>query len=120
MVLVNFVIPVCILSIRRFRTITGCVIASVGVVIGMWLERFLIVVPSLAHKYLPYSWGEYRPRPTEIVITVATFAAMTLLYTLFAKFVPIISIWEMRAGSQHDEEDLIAAAERQRLSENHA
>ena len=98
MVLVNFVIPVIILSVRRFRTITGCVIASVGVVVGMWLERYLIVVPSLAHKYLPYSWGTYSPRPTEIVITAATFAAMALLYTLFAKFVPIISIWEMKAG----------------------
>ena len=87
-----------ILGIRQFRTITGCVIASIGVCIGMWLERFLIVVPSLGHKYLPYSWGSYRPRPTEILITVATFAAMMLLYTLFAKFVPIISIWEMKAG----------------------
>ena len=98
MVLVNFVIPVIILSIRRFRTISGCVIASIGVVIGMWLERYLIVVPSLAHKYLPYSWGTYAPRPTEIIITISTFAAMTLLYTLFAKFVPIISIWELKAG----------------------
>ena len=94
----QFVIPVIILGIRRLRTITGCVIASIGVVIGMWLERYLIVVPSLAHKYLPYSWGTYSPRPTEIIITAATFAAMALLYTLFAKFVPIISIWEMKAG----------------------
>jgi len=66
----------------------------------MWLERFLIVVPSLGHKYLPYSWGVYRPRPVEIMITISTFAAMTLLYVLFSKLVPIISIWEMKAG-QH-------------------
>jgi molybdopterin-containing oxidoreductase family membrane subunit len=64
----------------------------------MWLERFLIVVPSLSHKYLPNSWGHYRPRPVEIVITIATFAAMMLLYTLFSKFVPIISIWELKVG----------------------
>jgi len=68
------------------------------VLVGMWLERFLIVVPSLGHKYLPYSWGHYRPRPVEIIITISTFAAMTLLYTLFAKLVPIISIWELRVG----------------------
>jgi molybdopterin-containing oxidoreductase family membrane subunit len=66
----------------------------------MWLERFLIVVPSLGHKYLPYSWGTYRPRPVEILITASTFAAMCLLYTLFAKFVPIISIWELKVGEQ--------------------
>jgi molybdopterin-containing oxidoreductase family membrane subunit len=64
----------------------------------MWLERFLIVVPSLSHKYLPYAWGHYRPRPVEIMITVATFAAMTLLYTLFAKLVPVISVWELKVG----------------------
>jgi len=109
-----------ILGIRRFRTITGCVIASIGVVIGMWLERYLIVVPSLAHKYLPYSWGTYSPRPTEILITVATFAAMILLYTLFAKFIPIISIWEMRAGEHHAEPVLAGTQEPHRLGETHA
>jgi Ni/Fe-hydrogenase subunit HybB-like protein len=98
MVVCNFVVPFFILSIKRLRTIAGCVIASFGVLIGMWLERFLIVVPSLGHKYLPYSWGTYRPRPVEIIITVSTFAAMTLLYVLFAKFVPIISIWELKVG----------------------
>ena len=66
----------------------------------MWLERFLIIVPGLAHKQLPYSWGSYSPRPTEITIMVATFAAMALLYMLFSKFVPIISIWEMKVGNQ--------------------
>jgi molybdopterin-containing oxidoreductase family membrane subunit len=80
------------------RTITGCVIASLGVVVGMWLERFLIIVPSLGHKYLPYSYGIYRPTPIEIMVAGSTFAAMTLLYVLFAKFVPIISIWELKAG----------------------
>jgi len=104
MVVVNFVIPVSILSIRKLRTITGCVIASCGVLVGMWLERFLIVVPSLGHKYLPYSWGVYRPRPVEIMITISTFAAMTLLYVLFSKFVPIISIWEMKVGEQEPHE----------------
>ena len=87
-----------ILALRRLRTITGCVIASCSVLVGMWLERFLIIVPSLGHKYLPYSWGTYRPRPVEIMITVSTFAAMALLYVLFSKLVPIISIWELKVG----------------------
>src|SRR5476651_207259 len=112
MVVVNFVIPVTILSIRKLRTITGCVIASCGVLVGMWLERFLIVVPSLGHKYLPYSWGTYRPRPVEILITISTFAAMTLLYTLFAKFVPIISIWELKVGEQEPRETALERSER--------
>jgi Ni/Fe-hydrogenase subunit HybB-like protein len=112
MVVVNFVIPVSILSIRKLRTITGCVIASCGVLVGMWLERFLIVVPSLGHKYLPYSWGVYRPRPVEIMITISTFAAMTLLYVLFSKFVPIISIWEMKVGEQETHETALQRTSR--------
>jgi molybdopterin-containing oxidoreductase family membrane subunit len=88
------------MGIRRLRTITGTVIASLGVVVGMWLERFLIIVPSLGHKYLPNSYGIYRPQPVEIIVAFSTFAAMALLYVLFAKFVPIISIWELKSGPQ--------------------
>jgi len=56
------------------------------------------VVPSLGHKQLPYSWGDYGPQPIEVIIMASTFGAMALLYTLFAKFVPMISIWEMKVG----------------------
>jgi molybdopterin-containing oxidoreductase family membrane subunit len=109
MVVGNFVLPLILMGIKRFRTITGCVIASIGVVIGMWLERYLIIVPSLSNKYLPYSFGSYAPQPVEIIITVATFAAMSLLYVLFAKFIPIISMWELKAG-EHVPPDLLPPA----------
>ncbi len=120
MVVCNFVIPFTILSLKKTRTIAGCVIASFGVLVGMWLERFLIVVPSLGHKYLPYSWGTYRPQPVEIMITVSTFAAMTLLYVLFSKFVPIISIWEMKAGEHPSPALMPAATHEHPLGETHA
>src|SRR6516165_652707 len=55
MVFCNFLIPVPILSLKRLRTIPGVVFASLSVLVGMWLERFLIIVPSLGHKYLSYS-----------------------------------------------------------------
>ena len=112
MVIANFVLPLILMGIRRFRTITGCVVASVGVIVGMWLERYLIIVPSLGHKYLPYSFGSYAPQPVEIVITAATFGAMVLLYVLFAKAVPIISIWELKAG-EHPSPDLVPPATEQ-------
>jgi Ni/Fe-hydrogenase subunit HybB-like protein len=123
MVICNFVVPVILLGIRQLRTMSTMVIASLTVCVGMWLERFLIVVPSLGHKYLPYSWSYYRPRPNEIFITVATFAAMMLLYTLFAKFVPIISIWEMKAGDHQPsavEAERVHAVAEGRLEETHA
>ena len=119
MVLVNFVLPLIILGIKKFRTITGCVIASIGVVIGMWLERYLIIVPSLGTKYLPYSYGTYSPQPVEIIITIATFAAMSLLYVLFAKVVPIISIWEMKAGDHPSPAVFPPATEKHELGELH-
>jgi molybdopterin-containing oxidoreductase family membrane subunit len=98
MIFCNFLIPVPILAIRKLRTITGCAIASFTVVVGMWLERFLIIVPSLSHKYLTYSWGTYRPTWVEITITAGTFCAMALLYMIFSKVVPIVSVWELKAG----------------------
>jgi Ni/Fe-hydrogenase subunit HybB-like protein len=98
MVFCNFLLPFPILAIKKLRTITGTVIASTGVVIGMWLERFLIIVPSLSKKYLPYSFGSYRPTWVEITITAGTFAGMAVLYMLFAKTVPIISVWELKAA----------------------
>src|SRR5216117_4119064 len=98
MVVCNSVIPFPLLAIKKLRTISGTVIASATIVVGMWLERFLIIVPSLSHKYLPYAWGTYRPTWVEITLTAGTFAAMALFYLLFAKFVPIISVWELKAG----------------------
>ena len=119
MVVCNFVVPLVLMGIRWFRTITGCVIASACVVVGMWLERFLIIVPSLGRKYLPYSYGTYQPQPVEMIIAGSTFAAMALLYVLFAKVVPIISIWELKAG-EHTPPDLIPpATEEHPLGELH-
>ena len=98
MVSFNLLIPFPLLSIAKLRTITGTVVASSTVIVGMWLERFLIIVPSLATKPLPYSWGSYRPQPVEIMITIGAFAAMIFLYVIFSKAVPIISIWELKVG----------------------
>jgi len=100
MVFCNFIIPVPILAVKRFRTIAGTAIASCTIVVGMWLERFLIIIPALDHKYLPYSWGHYRPTWVEDTLMAAGFGAMALLYLLFTKFVPMISIWEMKVGLQ--------------------
>ncbi|MBI4473920.1 MAG: polysulfide reductase NrfD [Acidobacteria bacterium] len=113
MVLCNFVIPFPLLAIRRFRTITGTVIASCGVIVGMWIERFLIIVPSLAHKQLPYAWGTYTPQWPEIVIMAGSFSAMGLLYLIFCKFIPIISVWELKVG-QHPQ---LKAAEKVQAAE---
>ncbi len=100
MIFTCFVIPFSILAIKRLRTIKGIVIASVSILIGMWLERFTIVVPTLVNPRLPYSRGIYSPTWVEVSITAACFAAFILMYMVFTKFFPIVSIWEIREGRE--------------------
>ncbi|MBI4549167.1 MAG: polysulfide reductase NrfD [Ignavibacteriae bacterium] len=95
MVLCNFVIPVVILSFRKFKTIPGVLIASIAVVIGMWLERLIIVVPSLANPRMDLPLGIYIPSFVEWSLFAGGIAVFILGYMLFAKFFPIISLWEI-------------------------
>ena len=93
-----FVVPMIFLGIRRLRTIPGVALASLTIVIGMWLERFLIIVPTLANPRLPFVRGGYTPRWVEVTITIGTFAYFGLLYVFFTKLFPIISMWELKEG----------------------
>src|SRR5215472_756352 len=101
MVCLNFVVPFVLLGIRRLRTITTATIAAVCVLVGMWLERFVIVVPTLANPRLASASSSYMPTWVEIAITAATFAAMVMLYLIFSKLFPIIAVWEFKP---HEEE----------------
>ncbi len=101
MVATCFVIPVTILSRKRTRTIAGTVIASISVNIGMYLERFIIVVPSLSQPRLPHaSTTPYSPTWVEWSILAGCTAAFILLYVLFTKVFPIVSIWEVQEGRE--------------------
>jgi molybdopterin-containing oxidoreductase family membrane subunit len=97
------IIPIVVCALPRTRTIPILVAMSVLVNIGMWIKRFVIVVPALSLPLMPYSWGVYTPTWVEIVITVASFAGFALIITLFAKLFPIISIWEMQEGWEDEE-----------------
>lgn len=101
MIVTCFVIPVAILCNKRTRTILGTVIASFCVTIGMYLERFIIVVPSLSKPRLPHAENiVYTPTWVEWSILAACFAAFILLYMLFTKVFPIVSIWEVQEGRE--------------------
>jgi len=100
MVVCCFIIPLPILAFHRTRTVKGTVIASFAVIVGMWLERFTIVVPTLVNPRLPYPRGVYHPTWVEGVLTAGCFAAFILLYVIFSKLFPIISVWEIREGRE--------------------
>jgi len=101
MVICCLVIPGIFLSNRKLRTIKGSVFASLAITVGMWLERFIIVVPTLANPRLPYERGVYHPSWVELSLLAGCFAAFILLYVLFTKFFPIVSIWEIAEGRKN-------------------
>ncbi|MDH5373412.1 MAG: polysulfide reductase NrfD, partial [Acidimicrobiia bacterium] len=100
MVVCNFLIPVVLLSFRRFRTIPGILVASIAIVIGMWLERLNIVVPSLANPRLDLPSGFYVPSLVEWGMFVGGLATFALGFVLFARFFPLISVWELAEGQE--------------------
>jgi hypothetical protein len=121
MIVCCFLIPAPLLAIKRLRTITGTVIASAAVVLGMWLERFLIIVPTLSQPRLSFNWGDYRPTWVEITITAGMVAYFILLYALFTKLFPIIAVWEYKeglhlgAGASADDASELAIERRSRI-----
>ncbi len=100
MVACNFLIPVGILSFKKTRTIPGIMVASCCVVVGMWLERLNIVVPSLANPRLPLPTGFYIPSIVEWGMFVGGIATFILGFVIFARFFPLISIWEIQEGRE--------------------
>ncbi len=110
MIVTCFIIPFIFLAPRKLRTITGTVIASISINIGMWLERFLIIAPTLSRPRLDYGGhGIYHPTWVEISIFAGEIATLCLLYFIFIKIFPIISIWELK---KHDKEEEITVKEK--------
>jgi molybdopterin-containing oxidoreductase family membrane subunit len=78
---------------------------SIIVNIGMWLERFVIIVVSLHRDFMPSAWGMYKPRIWDWAMFTGTIGLFLALLFLFLRFLPVISITEMRelvAGAQSD------------------
>ena len=74
--------------------------------VGMWLERFVIVVTSLHRDFLPSSWGMYYPTRWDIFTFFGTIGLFLFLLFLFLRYLPLISIFEMRdtGGERRREE----------------
>jgi len=95
-----FVVPLPILAFRKTRTIGGTLIASLSVMIGMWLERYVIIVPTLTQQRLATGTPFYSPTWVEWSILAGCVSCFILLYMVFTKFFPIVSIWEIREGRE--------------------
>jgi molybdopterin-containing oxidoreductase family membrane subunit len=107
----NIAIPQ-LLWIKKVRqTIWAVWVLSIIINIGMWLERFVIVVTSLHRDFLPSSWGMYIPTKYDWGTYAGTIGFFLLLMFLFVRMLPSISIFEVREVVHHE------AHERQELLE---
>jgi molybdopterin-containing oxidoreductase family membrane subunit len=98
--LVGMVLPIIFLFFKKFRRPLPIFIISVCVIVGAWFKRFLIVIPTLLHPFLPMQevpekFKVYIPSVAEWSITIASLAGALLIITVFVRYFPIISIWEI-------------------------
>ena len=98
MIVLNIAVPVFVLAFRAGRKPLASALVGIGVIIGMWLERYIIVVGTLSVPRLAYTSGGYQPSWVEIGIMISLFGLFGFLYFMFLQFAPIVSIWEVREG----------------------
>jgi molybdopterin-containing oxidoreductase family membrane subunit len=92
----NVIVPQLLWSRRVRHSVRLLFAISLVINLGMWMERFLIVVSSLHRDFLPSSWGMFYPTPWDWVHLLSSIALFVWLFLLFVRFLPSISIAEMR------------------------
>ncbi|MDH5400310.1 MAG: polysulfide reductase NrfD [Cyclobacteriaceae bacterium] len=102
----SLILPIIVLVFRPFRKPLPMLITSFFIVIGAWVKRFLIVIPSLQHPYLPIqdvdeSYMNYVPSWEEWAITLGSFAGVLLIITFLIRLFPVIPIWEIENGREY-------------------
>ena len=104
MVFCNVIIPANLWFKKIRRSIPALFVISIFVNIGMFYERFVIIVSSLAHEYVPSGWGLYTPSWVEIAILIGAFCWFYMWFLIFAKMLPTISIAEVKEHLEHGKE----------------
>jgi hypothetical protein len=96
LILCNFLVPQ-VLWFRRFRrSVFWLFVCAMFINVGMWLERFVIIVTSLHRDFLPSSWEMYSPTTWDFMTFFGTIGLFVTLMFLFVRVLPLISIFEMR------------------------
>jgi molybdopterin-containing oxidoreductase family membrane subunit len=72
------------------------IFVALAVTVGMWFERFVIIVVSLHEDYLPSSWNLYKPTLIDLGILLGSFGMFFTLVLLFARVLPVIATTEMK------------------------
>ncbi len=96
LLLCNMIFPLSLFSQKLRRNPTWLWILSIIINIGMWYERFVIVVPSLSHEFEPWQWTNYVPSWIDMCFLVGSFGWFFMWFLLFIKQMPVIAIAEVK------------------------
>jgi molybdopterin-containing oxidoreductase family membrane subunit len=96
MLLCNMVLPLSLFKQSWRRNTTWLFILSIFINIGMWFERFVIVIPSLSHEFEPWQWTNYSPSWVDWAILLGSFGWFSMWFLLFIKQFPVIAIAEVK------------------------
>jgi molybdopterin-containing oxidoreductase family membrane subunit len=103
MVICNSVVPLLFFIREVRRSIPLLFTISILINIGMWYERFVIIIGGVAHDFMPNAWGSYSPTIIEYGILVGSFSLFFFLFLLFVKHLPSVSMTEMKESARKGE-----------------
>ena len=101
MVLCNVITPQLLWSKKARSSVWFLFIVSIMINIGMWFERFVIIVVSLHRAFLPSGWGMFYPTKIDIGILIGSFGLFFTCFLLFIRFLPMIAMWEIKGVVGH-------------------
>lgn len=107
----GLILPILLMLFKPFRKPLPVTIISIFVLIASWFKRYLIVIPTMEHPFLPVqnvpeNFHHYSPTGTEIMITILPFMASLIIITVLAKMFPVVTIWEYAEEQGIDQEIL--------------
>jgi molybdopterin-containing oxidoreductase family membrane subunit len=86
-----------LLWVKKFRrSVPVMVVVSAGVTLGMWMERYTIIILSLHHDFVPATWGTYLPTPIDFAILIGSIGMFLTMLLFFLRKMPIIATWEVK------------------------
>jgi Ni/Fe-hydrogenase subunit HybB-like protein len=96
MLICNGFVPLMLWFKRVRYSIPALFVISLLINIGMWFERFVIIVTSLSQEFIPFAWGNYRPSLTEMGIILGSFAWFFFWFLLFTRLLPPVAVSELK------------------------
>src|SRR6266849_6722013 len=101
MVICNVITPHLLWSKKVRSSVAALFVVSILVNIGMWFERFVIIVGGLHRTFLPSSWGMFKPTIWDISILIGSFGVFFTCFLLFIRILPMIAMWEIKGVVGH-------------------